>query len=408
MSELAENLSWEDIEYEKHREKLQEIMTNVLRSGTDEPHCFLDEGLLRSRLHLFQDNFLPDDPTRRIIYAMKANPRRRIMSIFTEEGIDGFDCASPPEIERALNVNGVDPNGIYYNNPVKSKSDIQRALTDGVSYYTAQSRSGVEQILSQNLFFENPDLEVAVRVETPNPQARIDLSTKFGCSPEEGSELVKRIKASGARAGLAMHTGSQNGSSESFTKGLEILQEVAKRSGGVSSINIGGGFPVNYLPSQQFVLKEYLDEVTSSIKQIRSDILTDIAEGPRVIVEPGRALVAPAVDLAVPVLEINTHHGERRVYLNDGIFTSFLSMLAHDWHYDFEVFPRDGRSFRNKPSSCSLYGRTCDSGDTLGKVNLPADLKEGDYLHVRYAGAYMDCQATRFNGFGPPKYVSYN
>ena len=49
----------------------------------------------------------------------------------------------------------------------------------------------------------------------------------------------------------------------------------------------------------------------------------------------------------------------------------------------------------------TAYGPTCDPLDVLpGKLDLPAQLQEGDYLEFSSLGAYGSATATRFNGYG--------
>lgn len=409
MNELAENYKFKDEEYEAHSKRLQDVMKHVLLTGTDQAHCFLDEGLLESRVKLFRENFLPGDPDARRIYAMKANPNNRVMKRVTEAGFDGYDCASAQEIERALSIDGMGPENIYFNNPVKRESHVQEALRLGVGYYTAQSRSGVARILDKNLFFESKNLEIAVRVKTPNPDARIDLSKKSGCLPNEAVRLIRRIKNAGVRAGLAMHTGSQNSNPQTFIESIKLLQEVARKSGGVSSMNIGGGFPINYLAQNQYDVSEYLRKISDTVQKVRGEIFRGNPGPNRIIVEPGRSIVGPAVDLAIPVLEINMgEDGRREIHMGDGIFTCFSDAVIHKWKYIFDVFSKDGYARSATHETSLLYGQSCDSGDSLGEADLPEDLQEGDWLWVKNAGAYMDSQSSNFHGFPPPKYVSYN
>lgn len=389
-------------------DNIEEAMNEVLRSGTDDSFCFLNEGLIRERLGIFQDHFMSDDPDRRIIYAMKANPHPRIMTILSEEGIDGFDCASAGEIDQALDIGGIGPENLFFNNPVKRGSEIHSAYSRGVRYFTAQSRSGVEKVLAHSRLFGADNMEVATRLETLNPDAKINLSEKYGCAPKEGLHLLQRVKDAGVRAGLAMNTGSQNSSPKSFVMGIEMLAEVAKRAGGVTSLNVGGGIPVNYFPTDVYDAREYLREITRAVQRTRDSFFGGNRDKSKIIIEPGRSLVAQAVDLAIPVLEVDRHRSLKRAFINDGVFTSFSDSPIHGWKYAFEVFTKDGRKLSDALENFTVYGRTCDSGDVLGEYSFPSDLQEGDFIWVKNAGAYMDSQGSRFNGFSAPRYISYN
>jgi len=408
MNLLAENCDFEDVEYERHAARAREVMRDTLQPGFENPCFFVDLEYLRNRLRLFQERFMPGDSERTICYAMKSNPHEEILKTLVADGIDGFDCASIPEVNKVLSLKGMGAKNVFYNNPIRTHGDVVTALFKGVKYYTAQSRSGIDKILRNNFHVGIEDLEIAVRLESANPDADVNLSEtqKFGCTPEVAVELVKHIKDSGAKAGLSIHTGSQNRNPQTFERAVKSLREIAEKSGGISSANFGGGFPVNYFSSTRFDAGIYLDVLTQAIRSTRFR-LADGSLGPiRSIVEPGRAIIAPTADLAVLVSEIDTHRGKKRMHINDGLFTSFMSSLTHDWQYEFGAISPDDREFFT-PETYSIFGRACDSVDFLGELRLPGGLKEGDYLHVRTAGAYMDCQSTEFNGFKGAKHVFY-
>ena len=380
----------------------------LLDSDVDSAVCFLDEGSLRKNLGTFRSSFLPDMRERRIIYAMKANPRRRIMEILRAEGLDGFDCASINEVNNALGVSDMDPSEIYFNNPIKSPSAIRSAMMSGVRYFTAQSRSGVENILQYNSL-SHDKTEVAIRAETRDGGAVIDLSEKFGSTPHEALELIRMVRDRGAAPALSMHTGSQNTDPRNFVQGIEFLTKLARSAGGVSSLNIGGGIPTNLSEQDHYNLGTYLSIISRAVvDNIPGALKSDRHVEPRLILEPGRALVAEAVDLAIPILEIHQRRNEKRLFMGDGLFTSFSDAAIHKWKYHFDVLPKDGRQISEHTSQFRVFGQTCDSGDDLGDFDLPSDMKEGDWLLVHNAGAYMDAQASGFNDFDPPCYVFYN
>jgi len=387
---------------------IQTVMDEVLRSGTDNAHCFFNEGSLRERLSIFRDYFIPEIEERRIIYAMKANPRERIMEILKQEGLDGFDCASLNEINSALNIPSVRADNIYFNNPIKKQSAINGAYMSGVRYYTAQSRSGIQKILDSIDQYSDKATQIAVRIETQNPEACINLSSKYGCSPIDALELSEQVRNGGANLGLAMHTGSQNTNPKSFGSGIRLLTNMARYVGRVSSLNLGGGFPANHLKQDNYDLQSYLEHVSRSIRPLLHNVFKQGETQPKIIIEPGRAIAAETIDLAIPILEIDQRGKMKRVFMDDGVFTSFSDWPVHEWKYDFNVFTRDGRVPSRHMTKTTLFGRTCDSGDTMGEIYLPDDIQEGDFLWVKNAGAYMDSQASGFNGFGTPNYVSYN
>jgi len=380
---------------------LDAVMTEVLSAYPDELFCFLNENKLRKNVGILSAYFLPTDERRKILYALKANPLDRIVQILNEEGIDGFDCASPQEIDLAL---GLNPKAeIYFNHPIKTRGAIRTALQRGVRYFAAQAKKEIEKILEPATPHDYP--EIAIRLQTWNEKAKINLSTKFGASETDTGEMLKMLKDKAAPRGLCIHTGSQNESPEAFESGIELMASIAKSEGGVHSINVGGGIPVNIHPDD---IKNFLTRISQSVRDNLRGVLAEDARSPKIILEPGRAIIAEAVDMAIPVLAVEKRWGKKCAYIHDGVFTSFSDYPIHHWKWHFQTFSTTGREFSAVKEPYVVFGRTCDSGDTLGEILLPDDLREGDFLRVPSAGAYMDSQASNFNGFGPPKYVSYN
>ena len=341
---------------------------------------------------------------------MKANPRKRILQILNETGIDGFDCASINEVCLASEINP--KKEIFFNNPIKRSRDIADAKKLGIRYFTAQTRGEIDKILKASYMSNSEDQnEIAIRMETQNPNAQINLSEKFGASEKETAGLINYIKQAAAKfahTGISMHTGSQNTDLVSYGIAIRTMSDIAKNSGGVQSINIGGGIPVQPdTDSEQEILK-YLDAINRAVRDNIKGAL--IGNKPKIIAELGRSVVADCVDLYVPVLSSETRSGKKCVYIDDGVFTSFSDSVIHGWEYPLNpVRPFFRRKAFRENVQTKVFGRTCDSGDYLtGDYLLPSDLDDGDYIHVPCAGAYMDSQASRFNGFETPKYISYN
>ena len=387
---------------------LSAVMADVLNQYPEETFYFLNDGQLRANVNTYQDGFIPEMPDlRRIIYAMKANPRKRILKILQEEQIDGFDCASFPEIIEGLKFTGKD--GIFFNHPIKKLRDIESAHAVGVKHFTAQARDEVEKIL-EGTFSGGVPPEIAIRLLTANHEALINLSEKFGATEDNGRALIQHLKITAPEAGvgLSIHTGSQNPSPEAFQRGIRLMTDVAESVGGVDSINVGGGIPVNYHKRDNFDIREFLEAINHTVRKRIGHALKGNSGDPKVIIEPGRSIIGNAVDLAIPVLSIQNRLQGPCLYMDDGIFGSFSDSVIHNWRYPFRVIDKDGREITGKEQRFTVFGNTCDNKDVLcGRYELPEDLKKDYYLWAPSSGAYMDTQ-SRFHLFEPPRYVLYN
>jgi ornithine decarboxylase len=120
-----------------------------------------------------------------------------------------------------------------------------------------------------------------------------------------------------------------------------------------------------------------------------------LAAGGELMAEPGRALAAPGMSAVVEVLL----RKDRRLYINDGMYGAFweLRFKAHT-RFAARAY-RAGKLLAGVPEPFRLYGPTCDASDILpGEVDLPADIRAGDYIEFGQIGAYSLSGRTRFNG----------
>ncbi|MEZ4086826.1 MAG: hypothetical protein R3B71_00565 [Candidatus Gracilibacteria bacterium] len=386
---------------------LSEFVDEILQDSPDESFCFLNLGSIKDKVGILRDHFLPGNPHRAIAYAVKANPRRRIIKTLVDEGINHFDCASLGEIQHVARIS---PEAkILYNQPVKSPGSIRRASELGVNHFTAQTQEEVKKIFSEAKgASRDRDIEIVARLQTHNEHAAINLSSKFGATAEQVVQMIQYIRDFlGEIPGISIHTGSQNSDVHIFTSAIHFMSDIAEQAGGVSIMNVGGGIPVNYFEHNKYEMSIYLDAITDAMNKEAARGLTTVkGRDPVFAIELGRAKVAEAVDLVIPVIAVEERE-RPTIYFNDGVFTSFSDHHIHGWRYNFKGY-RPGGKLSAKTKAYILHGRTCDSGDTLGEVHLPENIQEGDYIWVSNAGAYMDSQSTYFNGFGTPKYVIYN
>lgn len=390
--------------------RLKDVVAEILNAYPDQGFYFLNEGRLRKRVQFLREQFLPDTDISRIAYAIKANPKKEILKILNNAGINDFDCASPEEIAHVLQIV---PNAkILYNNPTRLPKQIRDATKMGVRHFTVQTQKGIEKIINSATPYDSEkSLEIAVRMKTHNNEAEINLSSKFGTISKRVKELVQfLINETNSTPGIAVHTGSQNKSPEMFIEAIKAVGAIVSEINELVIINLGGGFPVNYDERDNFNLSNYFNAINKTVKKILHKVLVN--QNGQLIIEPGRSMVADSLDLVIPIVELVEHDitdVNPGIFINDGIFTSFSDSAIHGWRYVFHPFSLQGKSFSDEQTDFTIFGRTCDSGDVIRhKVLLPANIDEGDYLWIKNAGAYLDSQATNFNGFKPHPYVFYN
>jgi ornithine decarboxylase len=332
----------------------------------------------------------------RVLYAVKVNDDPGVLKLLYEAGVRHFDCASVPEIRL---INKVCPGSIcYFMIPVWLRGAAREAWQEyGVRHFVVDHPDGLETLKAE-IPLEN--CVVFVRMAVSHKSALNDLSTKFGAPPSQVPALMQAVKASGAEPALAFNVGSAVTDPEAYRYAIDVARQVLERlSFKVRLLDIGGGYPVNYPGFVVPALKRYWDTVRESIPSL------PLAKGGEVLSEPGRALAAPGLSAVVEVLHRRNDH----LYLNDGKYGIFweLGFEGHD-RYPVRGF-RDAQVHQGASQPFTLFGPTCDALDVLpGKVELPGDIRAGDYLEFSNIGAYSLAGRTNFNGHFSDNIVTIN
>ncbi len=334
-----------------------------------------------------------------VLYAVKANPHPIILEQLWKAGIRHFDTASLGEIET---VKSLLPEAIcHFMAPVRLAGQAKAAFAQhGVTDYVIDSQSELDKLLAET---GNPKkLRVFVRLVAQLGGALLEMSSKFGCRPEEAAKLLKRIKAAGAQPCLTFHVGSQCLSPFSYAQAIEIAQRTINLSGvEIAALDMGGGFPAPYAGEEPPPFHWYFDMIKEALANLgRPDL--------NVMCEPGRALVAQSISL---ITQVVLRRGDR-LYLNDGIYGSFdeQRFAGFDENYPPTVFSLDAKTGVKKLSGTKrpfrTYGPTCDSADVLPRPQmLPDSIATGDFVVFDSMGAYTVSSRSPFNGYYPDSWA---
>ncbi|HVV63871.1 MAG TPA: type III PLP-dependent enzyme [Rhizomicrobium sp.] len=342
----------------------------------------------------FLDSF-PGDP----LYAVKANPHPLVLDQVWAAGIRHFDTASLGEIEL---VRGKFPESIcHFMAPVRQTGAAKTAFERfGVCDYVVDCDFELDKLLGE--IADPGKIRIFVRIATPLGGALLELSSKFGATPEDAARLLKRVADSGAAPAMTFHVGSQCLSPFSYAQAIEMARRAAALAGvEMQGLDIGGGFPGPYVGNDVPPYHWYFDS-------IREALATFGGAHPAVLCEPGRALVAEGVTLITQVI---LRKGDS-LYLNDGVYGSFDELTLPGWtaEYAHRAFTLDARN-RALPLDGSLkafrvYGPTCDTLDVLPRPQmLPEQIAAGDFIVFEAIGAYSIALRTNFNGFFPDNWA---
>ncbi|GAB7191597.1 type III PLP-dependent enzyme [Kineococcus sp. NUM-3379] len=329
-----------------------------------------------------------------IFYAVKANPAPQVVAALAGLGC-AFDVASPAEIDLCL-AQGAAPASLSYGNPVKKAADVAHAFARGVRTFTTDSAPDVE-----NLAAHAPGSAVLCRIQVPGAGSLYPFGDKFGCDPDTAVELLRTAARRGlVAAGVAFHPGSQQLDAAGWDAGIAAAADVARRlrAEGVDLpvLNIGGGLPVAY--------REDVPPPAACARAVADSLHRHFgSRPPRLVLEPGRALVARAGVLRSEVVLVthrSTGGGRRWVYLDAGRYGGLAETEGEAVTYPL-LTSRDG----GPTGDVVLAGPTCDADDVLYRdagYRLPLDLRAGDVVDLVAAGAYTaSYSSVGFNGFAP-------
>jgi len=346
--------------------------------------------------HIYRDTakeFLSGFPGR-VLYAVKANPHPTVLRLLTDVGVCHFDCASLPEIEL---VDTIDPDAAkYFMTPARIRGAARTAQEKhGVRHFVVDHLSGLAQLLQE---IEPSRCVIFARMAVHHESAMEDLSRRFGAPPEVMPALLQAISDSGAEPALAFNVGSSVTDPEAYRYAMSVTKSVLEQLPfRLRLIDVGGGYPKSYPGFIVPHLDAYFTAVAESVATL------PLADNAEVLGEPGRALAAPGMSAVVEVLL----RKDDRLFINDGMFGIFW-VLRIDGPDRFPVRTyRDGEPHNGETMEFQINGPTCDSTDTLpGLVQLPVDIRPGDYLEFGNIGAYSLGGRTDYNGFYSDRIVT--
>ena len=359
---------------------LQGQATHIVEKvGT--PALVINKRTIREKYQEFRDQF----KGARVYYALKANPHPGIAQLLQELGCE-FEISSLGELESLLQLK-VPTQRIISGNPVKERAFVERAHASGMDLFAFDSYAEIEKLAECA-----PGSRVTVRLTVPNDGSEWPLSNKFGVESEDAADLLVRAGDRGLKpAGVTFHVGSQCTKAATWAKAIDksrIVWELAADRGiQLHLLNVGGGFPIEYLRP--------VPSTAEIAEVIHESVARAFPEGVELTIAPGRALVGEAGILAATVIAKAVRDSKPWIYLDVGVFNGLMESVG-GIKYRI-VTPRDG-----PPIQCVLAGPSCDSFDVISTEAEVPHLEVGDRIHIMSAGAYTTAYASQFDGFPIP------
>jgi len=369
----------------------------------DTPLLVIDEDDFRERCRSFVGAF------GRVLFAVKAFPAATLIRAAAEEGL-GLLVSTSGELQACLRA-GVSPADISFHGNNKSEYELELALAKGVGLLTVDNTDELE-MLSRLARARGSEQDVMLRI-APGVEGHTHaylqtggLDSKFGI-PEVGDRALSAMKLADGLVGVNLrgihaHVGSQLTEIEPYLSEVGRLFDLigqARDALGIEIdlVDLGGGFGVTYV-----------DEVPIGPVAAAEAILAAVMDAagargvtvPKVMVEPGRALVANPVLTLYRVGSVKESPSGTNYLAVDGGMSDNIRPALYGARYEVAAAgPKRG----DGDVPYTVVGRHCESGDELAwDVALPLDIRRGDLVAFAATGAYGYAMASNYNRVGRP------
>jgi diaminopimelate decarboxylase len=358
------------------------------RWGT--PLFVVAEDAIRAQVRRFRLALGSHWPDSRMVFASKAFPCTAVYRLMASEGI-GVDVAGAGELIMAL-AGGVDPALIVMHGNAKTPAELRMAVDAGVGLIVIDNTDDIDR-LEEIARREQPVLVrviPGVRPDTYEAVATGQAGSKFGLPIPEARAAIARLRNSDKLRldGVHAHIGSQIMDTEPYAREVEAVAGL----GDFGVYNLGGGLGVRYT---------YADDPPAPeawVAMLAAAARSHLPAGAKIIIEPGRALVAP---FGVTVYRVISVKGsDPRFVAVDGGMADNMEVALYGQRFEATVTSRVGGG---RP--VELVGRHCESGDKLISGVPLRDPRPGDLVALAVTGAYCYSLNSNYNGAMRPPVV---
>lgn len=351
------------------------------------PYLAIDLEEIRTRYRNLKEQFGREVE---IFYSVKANNHPTVISTLLEQG-SAFDVASLSEIELVLAA-GCPADRVAYSNPIKKPTELAAAFTKGIRLFAFDSEAEIKKLAELA-----PKSQVYIRLAVSNEGSLWPLTEKFGVDYAEATRLIELAAARGLDpVGVTFHVGSQCLNPTNWGSALrscaEVFDACAEKGIRLSLVNMGGGLPAQDSASNP-------PSIESIKKVVKAELADRFDSETRILIEPGRHMVATSGTLVATVIGIAKRGAKTWIYLDTGVYNGLMEL--------YEGFPYAVRTLHSdRPKrKYVLAGPTCDSVDVINKEIVLPELEIGDRVIFKDAGAYT-ISYDRYNGFDFPETVT--
>lgn len=367
------------------------------------PAFLVDESALAKQAAFFRDAMAAVWPTGIVSYSVKTNSLPWIVAWMARNGV-WAEVVSDHEYELARAL-GHRPEAIVFNGPVKSREVVLGALADG-ALINIDSRREIRWVLEHASAHPAGITSVGIRVnwdvesECPGATASGPAGLRFGFHIDNDLwDAIDTLTRAGVRiSGLHLHVTSLGREIAVYRSAASTVRRILEQRPLILDyIDIGGGFfggDDPHFPTPT----EYLLAIRQELAGPGSPI--DPAHT-RLIIEPGAALVAVAVELHTGVIDTKPA-GTSRIVVTDGSRTNidpFFRKSSYRYRIQSAGPPSTERQI--------ICGFTCLDNDRLMTLEDAPSMSEGDRIIFEAVGSYTMCFNPLFINLFPATYVRH-
>ena len=389
-----------------------EIIKLAQKYGT--PCYIFSENIIRKKCQQYISAFSKRNINFEVIYAGKAFLVKAICNILKEEDLS-LDVSSGGELYTALSA-GFPPDKIFFHGNNKSQEEIEYALKEKVGTMMVDSEYELD-LINQIAESLNTKVGIILRV-TPGIDTHThryiqtgQVDSKFGISIDRVPNFMKKVlsKEHISYNGLHFHLGSQIFDLSPYVLAIKEIVKLIRKIKDLEetdtlNLNLGGGLGVKYLesdlpPSIENFVNLIVDNVENEIR--KNNLIM-----PKILIEPGRSIIAEAGITLYTVGNIKEIPGIRKYLIVDGGMTDNPRPILYEAKYEGVLV---NKIDSNLPKEVvTIAGKCCESGDILIKdLKLPA-AAPGDLLAVFSTGAYHYSMSSNYNRLPRPPVILVN
>jgi diaminopimelate decarboxylase len=359
------------------------------------PAYVVAEDDLHRRARAFMDALAARHADYDVLFASKAFPCTAVYQLLAEEGL-ACDVASGGELFLALR-GGFDPARIYFHGNAKSETELREALEAGVGHMVIDSLHELARLETIAASMGRRQ-EVLIRItpgvagDTHHAISTGQADSKFGFAPEDARQAIERIAGAPhlELVGLHFHIGSQLLELEPFRAAVRTLAAL----GDFPVYNVGGGLGVAYTAGDRPpAVADYVNAIASVVHE-------QLGADKRLLLEPGRALVANST-VTLYTVETVKRNVSTWVAVDGGMSDNLRPML---YGSTYEALIAD-RPLAPAEERCNVAGKHCESGDVIVRDVWLADPAPGDVIATPVTGAYGYSLANNYNGVPRPPVI---